>query len=73
MSACARVRVFSLRVVVKLYFSNESAQSIKTPAVHVRCGLTTQSTMFSHVGILALLSWNFTGNVFSKFAVCLII
>ena len=35
--------------------------------------LTTQSTIFSHVGILALLPWNFTGNVLSKFVVCLII
>ena len=35
--------------------------------------LTTQSTIFSNVGILALLPWNFTVNVLSKFAVCLII
>ena len=58
-------------VLVKLYFSNETVQSFKTPAVHVRCDLTTQSTMFSRVGISALLSWNFTGKVLSKFIVCL--
>ena len=46
-------------------------KSIKTPAVRVRCGLTNQSTMFSHLGISALLSLNFTGNVLSKFIVCL--
>ena len=33
---------------------------------HVRCDLTTHSTILSHVGILSLLSWNFTGNVLSN-------
>ena len=34
--------------------------------VHVRCDLTTHSTILSHVGILAVRSWNFTGNVLSN-------
>ena len=45
---------------------NETARRIKTPVVHVRCDLSTHSTILSHVGILATLSWNFTGNVLSN-------
>ena len=45
---------------------NESARRIKTPVVHVRLDLTTHSTILSHVGILAMLSWKFTGNVLSN-------
>ena len=37
-----------------------------TPVVHVRCDLTTHSTILSHVGILAMLSWKFTDNVLSN-------
>ena len=56
-SAHARVRVFFTLPL------NETARRIKTPVVHVRCDLTTHSTILSHVGILA---WNFTGNVLSN-------
>ena len=70
-STCARVKIFTTSCCfsetllfkpeiynIHLYLSsNEAVQSIKTPAVHVRCDLTTQSTMFSRVGISALLSW----------------
>ena len=60
MSAHTRVRVFFTLSL------NETARRIKTPVVHVRCDLTTHSTVLSHVGILAMLSWNFTGNVLSN-------
>ena len=33
---------------------------------NVRCDLTTHSTILSHVGILVMLSWNFTGKVLSN-------
>ena len=61
-STCARVKVFITSCCFnKFYYSNETVQSIKTPAVHVRCDL------------VASLSWNLTGNVLSKCVVCLII
>ena len=66
-SAHARVRVFFTSCCFSLTLSlNETARRIKTPVVHVRCDLTTHSTTLSHVGILAMLSWNFTGNVLSN-------
>ena len=62
-SAHARVIVFFTSCCFCLtLFSNEKARRIKTPMVHVRCDLTTHSTILSHVGIVAMLSWNFTGN-----------
>ena len=72
-SAHTRVRVFFTLSL------NETVRRIKTPVVHVRCDLTTHSTILSHVGILAMLSWNFTGNVLSNcrlfdyLIICLII
>ena len=66
-SAHARVRVFFTSCRFSLTLSlNETARGINTPVVHVRCDLTTHSTIWSHVGILAMLSWNFTGNVLSS-------
>ena len=59
-SAHARVRVFFTSCCFSLTLSlNEAARRIKTPVVHVRCDLTTHSTILSHVAILAMLSWNF--------------
>ena len=66
-SAHARVRVFFYSCCFSLTLSlNEAARRIKTRVVHVRCDLTTHSTILSHVGILAMRSWNFTGNVLSS-------
>ena len=59
-SAHERVRVFFTLSL------NETVRRIKTPVVNVRCDLTTHSTILSHVGILVMLSWNFTGNVLSN-------
>ena len=66
-SAHTRVRVFFTSCCFSLTLSlNKTARRIKTPMVHIRGDLTTRSTILSHVGILAILSWNFTGNVLSN-------
>ena len=62
-SAHARVRVFFTSCCFSL---TVYLQTIKTPVVHVRCKLTTHSTILSHVAILSLHSWNVTGNVLSN-------
>ena len=63
-SAHARVRVFFNSCCFSLTLSfNEAARRIKTRVVHVRCDLTTHSTILSHVRILAInvatVLWNF--------------
>ena len=68
MSVRARVSVYFNSCFILILFLNETFQRIKM--LLVRCGLTTQSTIFCHVGILALLPWNLTCNVLSKFAFC---
>ena len=73
-STCARVKVFTTSCCFsKALLFKRNSTKYQDPAEHVSCDLTSQSTMFSRVGISALLSWDFTGNVLSKFVVCLII
>ena len=71
-SVCACKSESLFHFLILFYFNfKRSISNIKD----VTCTmlLTTHSTIFSHVGILALLPWYFTGNVLSKLAVCLII
>ena len=74
MSVCACKSESLFHFLILIYFNFIFKRSISNIRdVTCTMWLTTRSTIFSYVGILALLPWNFTGNVLSKFAVCLII